>query len=81
MAETLQEAADAGSTLVEAMRSARETCQQALERTAAMEGKHGRSGWLKGKSVGVRDPGSTAICLMVDCLREFVERESVTSET
>lgn len=73
MAETLKEAAEADMDLVEAVRSAQQRCQEALEATKEMEGKHGRAGWFKEKSVGVPDPGATAICLMIDCFREFVE--------
>jgi len=73
MAETLRQAAADASSLVQAVQRAHDRCQQALQETVTMEGKHGRAGWLKEKSVGVQDPGSTALCLMVDCLREFVE--------
>jgi len=73
MAQVLEEAAARGSDMVEAAGAAQQRCHQALEQTAAMEGKHGRAGWLKQQSVGVPDPGATAICLMVDCFAEFVQ--------
>lgn len=72
MAETLEREVAEGSSLPEAARAAHETCIEALEKTKEMEAKHGRGGWLKEKSVGVQDPGSTAICLMVDCFARFV---------
>jgi len=76
MAEAFREAAEAHVSLVEAVQSAQQRCQEALEATKGMEGKHGRAGWLRARSVGVPDPGATAICLMMDCFREFVEQDS-----
>ena len=78
MAEVLKQAADQGSTLVQAVRNAAQCCREALELTKAMEGKHGRAGWFKEKSVGVPDPGCAAICLMMDCFRESVEQAADT---
>ncbi len=72
MAETLQEQVTDQAGLPEAARAAHEACLEALERTKQMEAKHGRGGWLKEKSVGVQDPGSTAICHMVECFARFV---------
>ena len=80
MAEALREAADTDVSLVEAVHSAQRRCHEALEATKEMEGKHGRAGWLRAKSVGVPDPGATAICLMMDCLREFVEQGGAVAE-
>lgn len=73
MASTLQRQVAAGATLPEAAEAAHETCREALEETKQMEAKHGRGGWLKEKSVGIQDPGSTAICLMMECFAEFVQ--------
>lgn len=72
MAETLTGKVAEGADLAEAARAAHDTCVQALEATKAMEARHGRGGWLKDKSVGIQDPGSTAICLMVECFARFV---------
>jgi dihydroxyacetone kinase phosphoprotein-dependent L subunit len=72
MAETLQQQVADGAELPVAARAAHETCREALKRTEQMEAKHGRGGWLKEKSVGIEDPGSTAICHMVECFARFV---------
>lgn len=72
MAEALKSEVAAGADLAYAARRAYEVCKEALEATKPMEAKHGRGGWLKEKSVGVPDPGSTAICLMVECFARFV---------
>ncbi|MFP3903593.1 MAG: dihydroxyacetone kinase subunit DhaL [Armatimonadota bacterium] len=64
MRDALREALEDGLDLQEAIFSAHEACQTGLEATKEMEGKYGRAGWLKDRSVGVQDPGSTAICLM-----------------
>ncbi len=64
MRDALREALEEGLDLQEATFSAHKACQAGLEATKEMEGKHGRAGWLKDKSIGVQDPGSTAICLM-----------------
>ncbi len=72
MAEALKREAEGGSNLPDAARRAHEACVAALERTKEMEAQHGRGGWLKEKSIGVPDPGSTAICLMVECFARSV---------
>lgn len=73
MASELQRQVGDGADLPEAANAAHETCLEALEETKQMEAKHGRGGWLKEKSVGIQDPGSTAICLMMECFAEFVQ--------
>jgi len=72
MARTLEQRAVEGASLAEAAAAAHETCGEALEDTKQMEAKHGRGGWLKEKSVGIQDPGSTAICLMIGYFADFV---------
>ena len=69
MADALRESADAGAGVPEAIAAATEACREALEATEAMEGKHGRAGWFKERTVGVPDPGCLALCLMMDALR------------
>jgi dihydroxyacetone kinase-like protein len=73
MARTLETQVAEEASLPEAAAAADETCSEALEATKDMEAKHGRGGWLKEKSVGIQDPGSTAICLMVGYFAEFVQ--------
>ena len=72
MAAELETQVAEGTSLADGVRAAHRACEEALEATKAMEAKHGRGGWLKEKSVGVQDPGSTAICLMMDCFARFV---------
>lgn len=72
MSEALQAAVEEGLDLEEAVSSAHEACQVGLEATKDMKGKHGRAGWLKDKSIGVQDPGSTAICLMWGYVCDYV---------
>ena len=73
MGEQLKDAADRGADLREAVQEAHERCQEALEETKNMAGKHGRAGWFGEKSVGMADPGAAAICLMTGCFCEFVQ--------
>ncbi len=68
MAATLRESADADAGMPEAIAAATEAGREALEATEAMEGKHGRAGWFKERTVGVPDPGCVALCLMMDVL-------------
>ncbi len=72
MAEALEEQVARGSGLPAAAGAVHRACLEALERTKEMEAKHGRGGWLKEKSIGIADPGSTAICMMVECFARFV---------
>ncbi|MFW6156079.1 MAG: dihydroxyacetone kinase subunit DhaL [Armatimonadota bacterium] len=75
MAETLEKKVAEDAALPDAVAAAHESCQSALKETEQMEAKHGRGGWLKEKSVGIQDPGSTAICLMVECFARFVREQ------
>ncbi len=75
MAEALKEEVASGSSLPDAARRAHEACVEAVELTKQMEAKHGRGGWLKEKSIGQPDPGSTAICLMMECFARFVAQD------
>jgi len=72
MAEALKAEVGAGSGLPEAAHRAHAACVEALKETEQMEARHGRGGWLKEKSIGQPDPGSTAICMMVECFARFV---------
>ena len=72
MAAALRASVAEGAGLPEAIAAATETCHEALEATKQLEGRHGRSAWFREKTVGVPDPGSTAICLMTDALAEWV---------
>lgn len=72
MAEAMKAEVAAGSDLPTAAARMAEACRTALEATRPMVGRHGRGGWLKEKSIGLPDPGSTAICLMVERFARFV---------
>ncbi len=72
MAEALRAAVDAGADFPAAIVAATDRCHTALEATKPLEGKHGRSAWFREKTIGVPDPGSTAVCLMMDVLRDTV---------
>lgn len=74
MSSELNRQVDQGASLKEGLAAAHAACLEALEATKPMEGRHGRGGWLREKSVGVQDPGSTAICLMMECFARFVAR-------
>lgn len=74
MAQALHEAVDQRLSLEAAVELARERCHQALAATKAMSGKHGRAGWFREKSIGLTDPGSAALCLMLDCFTDFVQQ-------
>ncbi|MFO8082244.1 MAG: dihydroxyacetone kinase subunit DhaL [Armatimonadota bacterium] len=79
MARELEAQVAEEASLPEAAAAAHEACEEALEETKQMEAKHGRGGWLKEKSVGIQDPGSTAICLMMECFADFVSESADTS--
>jgi len=72
MAAELQAQVADGASLADGAAAAHQACGEALEATKEMEAKHGRGGWLKDKSIGIQDPGSAAICLMMDCFARFV---------
>jgi len=75
LAEALKAEVAAGSSLPAAAQRMHEACVEAVEQTKQMEARHGRGGWLKEKSIGQPDPGSTAICMMVECFARFVAED------
>lgn len=65
VSEKLQQMAKQKAGLQTALRSLVDIAKSALEATAALQAKTGRASWLKERSVGVKDGGATAVCLII----------------
>ncbi len=64
-ARALEEAAAAGKGVKEALASGAQAAQQGFEATAGMVAAHGRIATRGEKSVGILDPGSAVVALMM----------------
>ncbi len=71
-AEALEQAADEGASLVEALERAEEAALKGVQATVEMKSKTGRSSWFSERTQGVQDPGATAVYMMVRSLADYV---------
>jgi dihydroxyacetone kinase-like protein len=70
----LTAAADKGASLGEALALATTAAENGMLATADMKSKMGRSSWFAERTVGIQDPGATAVTMMFRALAEFVAR-------
>ena len=62
----LRESADAGNTVVDALRLAALAAQAGARDTRNYAAKHGRAKYLGGKTLGHEDPGAVSVALLFD---------------
>lgn len=67
-------AAAEGVTLPEAMERAASAAEQGMIATREMKSKIGRASWFADRTVGIQDPGATAVCFMFRSLNAFVHQ-------
>lgn len=63
--------------LVEMLRDAEEAAKQGMEDTKQYVARFGRAKSLMERAVGYQDAGATSVWLIIQGMREFVERQSV----
>jgi phosphoenolpyruvate---glycerone phosphotransferase subunit DhaL len=64
--QVLEKAEEEGRGLGEALDWAVLAAKDGMESTIPLKSRYGRAAWLSEKSVGVRDPGATAVCLFLE---------------
>ena len=63
----------AGKSLADSTDAAVAACELATEATIEMKSKVSRAGWLGERSIGVQDPGATAVLFMLRAAQSWVQ--------
>ena len=74
--EAFDEVQQAGKSLADATDAAVAACEVATEATIEMQSKVSRAGWLGERSIGVQDPGATAVLFMLRATQKWVHSNS-----
>ncbi len=70
-ADALQRAALNGASLAEGLAAARDAAHAGMMATEGLRSEAGRSSWFKERTIGARDPGATAVYLMVRSMSDY----------
>ena len=70
--EAFDKEQQAGKSLADATDAAVAACELATEATIEMQSKDSRAGWLGERSIGVQDPGATAVLFMLRAAQSWV---------
>ena len=70
--DAVEEAQSAGKSLKESTDTAVAACEAGTTATIEMQSKVSRAGWLGERSIGVQDPGATAVMYMLQAAQSWV---------
>ena len=70
--EAFDEAQTSGSSLQESTNAAVAACEAGTTATIEMQSRVSRAGWLGERSIGVQDPGATAVLFMLQAAQSWV---------
>ena len=70
--ESFEKAHNEGCSLVECAERAMAACEEGVRATEAMQSRVSRASWLGERSIGVQDPGATAVMHMLRAAVEWV---------
>lgn len=74
--DAFDEAHEAGKSLKEATDAAVAACEAGTTATIEMQSRVSRAGWLGERSIGVQDPGATAVLFMLQAVQSWVNANS-----
>lgn len=74
--DAFDEAHKAGKSLVEATDAAVSACEAGTKATIEMRSKVSRASWVGERSIGVQDPGATAVLFMLQAAQSWVHENS-----
>ena len=74
--DAFEGAQSAGKSLKEATDAAVEACEEGTKATIDMQSKVSRASWLGERSIGVQDPGATAVLFMLKATQKWVHANS-----
>jgi dihydroxyacetone kinase phosphoprotein-dependent L subunit len=75
-AEAAEQAVKEGKTLPDCLDAALAAAKQGAENTVNMRSQAGRSSWFGDRTVGVKDPGATALVIMLESVMRSVRSMS-----
>lgn len=70
--DAFEEAQKSGKNLFEATDAAVDACRAGTVATIPMQSKVSRAGWLGERSIGVQDPGATAVLFILEAVQTWV---------
>jgi len=70
--EAMAQAVDEGLSLAEGLARAAAAAEAGAEATIELKSKAGRSSWFSDRTAGIKDPGATAMAIMLRSLSEYV---------
>jgi len=74
--DAFEEAQNAGKSTKESTDAAVAACEAGTTATIDMQSKVSRAGWLGERSIGVQDPGATAVMFMLQAAQSWVNANS-----
>jgi dihydroxyacetone kinase-like protein len=74
--EAFDEAQESGKSLQESTDAAVAACEAGTTATIEMQSRVSRAGWLGERSIGVQDPGATAVLFMLQAVQRWVNDNS-----
>ncbi len=70
--DAFEESLEGGASLPDAADAAVAACEKGVEATVSMQSKVSRASWLGERSIGVQDPGGTAVLYMLRAAADWV---------
>ena len=70
--DAFEEAQQSGKSLVESTDAAVDACRAGTVATVEMQSRVSRAGWLGERSIGVQDPGATAVLFILEAVQNWV---------
>jgi dihydroxyacetone kinase-like protein len=70
--DAFEQAQQSGKNLVEATDAALEACRAGVKKTIDMQSRVSRASWLGERSIGVQDPGATAVLFILEAVQNWV---------
>ena len=74
--DAFEEAQKAGKSLVECTDAAVEAAEAGMNATTEMRSKVSRASWVGERSIGVQDPGATAVTYMLQAVQRWVHENA-----
>ena len=74
--DAFDEARKAGKSVVEATDAAVAACEAGTKATIDMQSKVSRASWVGERSIGVQDPGATAVLMMLQAAQKWVHENA-----
>lgn len=70
--EALQRAAEQGKSLCEGLQDAAAAAAEGAEATRPLQSRFGRAAWMQERTVGVQDPGSAVVAIVIGTVADYV---------